>query len=47
MKAVRYPVAGGVWSCPSPRPQAGAALIKVKAAGICASDVGTLQGKYR
>jgi L-iditol 2-dehydrogenase len=48
MKAVRFPEPGRaeLVEVPVPRPQSGEVLIRVKAAGICASDVGAFLGKH-
>jgi L-iditol 2-dehydrogenase len=48
MKAVRFPVPGRaeLVEVPVPRPQPGEVLIRVRAAGICASDVGAFLGKH-
>ena len=48
MKAMRFPEAGKaeIVEVPVPTPGTGEVLVRVKAAGICASDVGAFQGKH-
>ena len=48
MKAMRFPEPGRaeLVEMLAPRPQTGEVLIRVKAAGICASDVAAFQGKH-
>ena len=48
MKAMRFPEAGKaeIVEVPVPTPGPGEVLVRVKAAGICASDVGAFQGKH-
>ncbi|RPI11165.1 MAG: hypothetical protein EHM71_01620 [Zetaproteobacteria bacterium] len=48
MKAVRFPEPrrAELVEVPVPRPKAGEVLIRVRAAGICASDIGAFLGKH-
>jgi L-iditol 2-dehydrogenase len=48
MKAMRFPVAGRaeIVDVPVPNPGSGEVLVKVRAAGICASDVAAFKGTH-